>query len=263
MKKQYIAETIIKIKENYNDTKDIAILFRSLKGHSVQIQKELIKNEIQFNLFGAGNLFSSLLGQEFISVLDSYLTKDDRIRTLYENLEKIEEKYNCGILQEYLDKGYLQNLESFYNSKTKYNSCLGLIYDLFIQINFFERYKDDGSNIGLITSIVLSFDEFSDYYNPYLLYSYLIYLASSQKVDYNESESKSKINLMTIHQAKGLEFDIVFLCSQNERAKRITLIDRFLERIDTQRTIDEERRVFYVGTTRAKDILRITHSKEF
>jgi len=259
---KYIAESIKQIKENYGDNKEIAVLFRSLKGHSLQIQKELMKNNIGFNLFGAGNLFSSLLGQEFLSILDSYLSKEEKTRTLYDNIERLDEIYSYDLVQVYINKGYFDKLEAFYEKKTKYSSCLGLIYDLLDQIEFFDRYKEAGTNIGVITSIVMSFDEFNDYFNPYLLYSYLIYLASSQKVDFDESENKSKINLMTIHQAKGLEFDVVFLCSQVERSKNTTLIDKFLEQVDAKRTIDEERRIFYVGTTRAKDVLRITYSKK-
>ena len=60
---------------------------------------------------------------------------------------------------------------------------------------------------------------------------------------------------MTLHTAKGLEFDTVFLPGLEEN---------FLPHSRSQDTpdeLDEERRLFYVGVTRAKNVLRITSAK--
>ena len=62
------------------------------------------------------------------------------------------------------------------------------------------------------------------------------------------------IRLMTIHQAKGLEFDVVFLigCEHRILPHEKALADR------ADRGLDEERRLCYVGFTRARKILRVT-----
>ena len=66
---------------------------------------------------------------------------------------------------------------------------------------------------------------------------------------------KEGVNLMTMHAAKGLEFDTVFVIEANEGScpyKKAT----------TDEEIEEERRLFYVAMTRAKRKLVISYVKE-
>jgi len=60
--------------------------------------------------------------------------------------------------------------------------------------------------------------------------------------------SPDAVSLMTLHGAKGLEFPVVFLCGLNEG------LIPFKAR-DGMQDIDEEKRLFYVGVTRARDEL--------
>lgn len=62
-----------------------------------------------------------------------------------------------------------------------------------------------------------------------------------------------KVNLMTIHAAKGLEFSIVFLAGAEDG-----IIPHARALIDNPGNIEEERRLFYVAMTRAKELLFIT-----
>jgi DNA helicase-2/ATP-dependent DNA helicase PcrA len=64
--------------------------------------------------------------------------------------------------------------------------------------------------------------------------------------------SGGAVNLMTVHSAKGLEFPIVFIVAAEER---IFPHDRSMDDLDE---IEEERRLFFVGITRAKEELVIT-----
>jgi DNA helicase II / ATP-dependent DNA helicase PcrA len=84
-----------------------------------------------------------------------------------------------------------------------------------------------------------------------LLGAYLARLALEPREE-KENKDRNDVTLMTLHSAKGLEFPVVFL---------VGLEDGFLPH---QRTIDgaedlsEERRLFYVGLTRAKDLLYLS-----
>lgn len=66
---------------------------------------------------------------------------------------------------------------------------------------------------------------------------------------------KDRVNLMTIHNSKGLEFSIVFLVGLEE--------DLFphVNSKDRIESLEEERRLFYVGMTRAKEQLYLTYSQ--
>ncbi|MCK5579927.1 MAG: ATP-dependent helicase [Candidatus Omnitrophica bacterium] len=63
-----------------------------------------------------------------------------------------------------------------------------------------------------------------------------------------------KVTLMTLHAAKGLEFTVVFIvgCEQG-------FLPLDLEGMETD--VEEERRLFYVGMTRAKEQLHLSHAK--
>jgi superfamily I DNA/RNA helicase len=79
--------------------------------------------------------------------------------------------------------------------------------------------------------------------------AYLDYLNEHEFYD----PKAEKVSLMTMHTAKGLEFEIVILCGFEEG-----LIP--LARVGTD--IDEEKRLLYVALTRAKKSLFLTHTQE-
>lgn len=62
----------------------------------------------------------------------------------------------------------------------------------------------------------------------------------------NEEESQNKVVLMSVHSAKGLEFDAVFVVGMEEK-----LFPSFMS-LENPKDIDEERRLFYVAITRAR-----------
>ncbi len=90
------------------------------------------------------------------------------------------------------------------------------------------------------------------------LYAYLnrITLLSRDDLDDGEAD-KGKVNLMTIHASKGLEFPVVFIAGAEEG---IMPHLRAMEE-GGQEAIEEERRLFYVAVTRARDRLFISSCK--
>jgi DNA helicase-2/ATP-dependent DNA helicase PcrA len=76
-----------------------------------------------------------------------------------------------------------------------------------------------------------------------------------EEVDKDEQLSQRGIKLMTLHSAKGLEFNRVFLVGMEEG---LLPHRRALE--DADQTIPEERRLCYVGITRARDHLTLTRA---
>ena len=66
---------------------------------------------------------------------------------------------------------------------------------------------------------------------------------------------KEGVNLMTMHGAKGLEYEVVFVIESNEGVTPY-------KKAGTPEELEEERRLFYVAMTRAKKKLFITYVKE-
>jgi DNA helicase-2/ATP-dependent DNA helicase PcrA len=91
----------------------------------------------------------------------------------------------------------------------------------------------------------------------------LIFLRNQAEIDYVEDENRDAVQMLTIHRSKGLQFDVVYVISQNERNKPSpTLFDIFsvtAERVN--RDADEVQRVLYVAMTRARNHLTITGSR--
>ncbi|WP_368653084.1 DNA helicase PcrA [Ornithinibacillus sp. 4-3] len=83
----------------------------------------------------------------------------------------------------------------------------------------------------------------------------LALIADIDAVDEEDPDNQDKITLMTLHAAKGLEFPVVFLIGMEENVfphSRSLMDDEEME---------EERRLAYVGITRAERELYITHAK--
>ncbi|MCM1577446.1 MAG: UvrD-helicase domain-containing protein, partial [Ruminococcus sp.] len=69
------------------------------------------------------------------------------------------------------------------------------------------------------------------------------------------SAEEDAVNLMTVHSAKGLEFPVVFIVGMEDG------IFPGLRSMDNSESLEEERRLAYVGFTRAKEKLYITHAQ--
>ena len=70
------------------------------------------------------------------------------------------------------------------------------------------------------------------------------------------AQQAEKVSLMTLHAAKGLEFPVIFIAGCEDNLIPFRRVDK--EHADIQ----EERRLFYVGMTRAKDRLYLTRAKK-
>lgn len=89
------------------------------------------------------------------------------------------------------------------------------------------------------------------------LYAYLNRITLLSRDDMDDEDGKGKINMMTIHASKGLEFPVVFIAGAEEG---IIPHARSIE--EGEGNIEEERRLFYVAITRARDKLYISSCRK-
>ncbi|MDR2676506.1 MAG: UvrD-helicase domain-containing protein [Endomicrobium sp.] len=117
--------------------------------------------------------------------------------------------------------------------------------------NTFESQRKIENIKELISAIV----DFEKYSSSKLLADYLTHVALMNDTDFID-ESNGKVTLMTLHLAKGLEFNSVFICGLEEGLFPIK------ESILNPEALEEERRLMYVGMTRAKKYLYLCWSAE-
>jgi len=134
------------------------------------------------------------------------------------------------LITQILDKtGYVRNLETE-NTIEADNRIANLEEFLTVAIEFEEEFAENSLS-DFLESITLSSD-----------------------IDNMEDEI-DKVTLMTLHSSKGLEFPVVFLVGMEEG------IFPSYKSIGEQKELEEERRLCYVGITRAKDYIYLTYAE--
>ena len=112
---------------------------------------------------------------------------------------------------------------------------------------FFEN--DKSANNFVFKKLIDISNGFND------LKTFIQYLDLGSVIDTYQSDLEN-VALMTLHAAKGLEFPCVFITGCEEGLLPYSLID------NDKSNIEEERRLLYVGMTRAKRYLFITHANK-
>jgi len=250
-----IVESILDLKSSgaIKKLNEIAILFRTVKFQSMPLQKKLLAKNIPFVVYGAGDFFDRKFAIEFMAVIGFLLSNEqDSQDQLKAQLHEISPQ----LAADYSSRNYFQALISIKDLLQNYKSCIALFYDAFNSIDYFERHDYEEANLGILSQLIIDFDQNSKAFDIYGLWSYLCYTRREKRVDYIEPENSDAVQIMTIHKSKGLEFHTVFMPNQLDTNPRPSIIDKFREiaGIDVDR-VEDEIRLGYVGMTRAKRIL--------
>ena len=117
-----------------------------------------------------------------------------------------------------------------------------------------EEFKERRANVGEIMNMLHRAEGLEQSLDDFLIEQALY----TDVID--SSESKSKISLTTLHSAKGLEFPVVFIVS----VENGILPSLFPPSPCDERPggVEEERRLFYVGITRAKRLLLLSYTEQ-
>lgn len=237
----------------------IAILLRSTKNRAHVFSQELQKKNIPFKMIGIGDFFDLVFIQEFMEIL-SYIVNPstDALDVFSSNLVDI----NKSIQVYYFSEEVILNIIGIKDKWRSYRSSIAITYDILYAGNFFERYSQDGPSLGKLTQIVMSHDENIKGLDLFGLISYMSYLRREKLVDVESNNDQDAVQIMTLHKAKGLEFDAVFMPSQNEINPKSDLVQEFREITGiVGDNFADEIRLFYVGITRARNYLWISRSR--
>ncbi|MEM9152870.1 MAG: 3'-5' exonuclease, partial [Cyanobacteria bacterium P01_F01_bin.3] len=135
-----------------------------------------------------------------------------------------------------------------------------IVQEVFENTGYIEDLKTKGTeddlnrieNIQELYSAVVQFEEENE---DATLNTFLASAALASYSD-NDNDENNQVTLMTLHASKGLEFPVVFLVGLEQG-----LFPSFRS-LEDAAAIEEERRLCYVGITRAQDRLFISHARE-
>jgi len=175
----------------------------------------------------------------------------------YFNLIKNPDKLNVGVKQ----KKSLKDFHDFiclYKDRSIKEAGSIIIKDLLKDLKLKEYYENQRTTEGIerwenIEELISSISEFEDNNEDKSLVKYLEEVSLLTDVDKWNNTDES-ITMMTIHSAKGLEFDNVYVSGLEDG---LFPIIRQMESDD----IEEERRLFYVALTRAREKSILTYAK--
>ena len=276
--------------ERFIDTySDVAILLRSVASHGIHYIEELRKSGIPIATRGDKGLFNDPVVQSIRSALEFIAHPDDTIEAIsplayafqvdLTDLAKRALEYTDLSDQDFLsvgvDKASILRFRTWEQIRTKYRqrrfSCLlEIVLDVVSTFSMLDKNESINAcyNLGEFTQIVAVFDEIAQTKNLLELCGFLNMFAKSLADEAEAPDSFDAVDVMTVHQAKGLQYSVVFLpnlCENrfplSQKSKELMLD---LEDFDSARYVgrlDDERRLFYVASTRPADKLYLSYAK--
>ena len=285
----WVSSEIKKIlEENKND--DVAVFYRT-NSQSRLFEEELRKNNISYKVLGSVRFYDRKEIKDMISYLKFILNDNDMVS--FERVVNVPRRgigdSTIGKIKESMDK-FNENLSQILNKtdtienispriKNNLSEFYKLIQDLksiaiqgpsktieaiLNKTGYREDLIKEGTlesqmrleNIEELMNSAFNFENLNDLEidEPFtLMREYLESIALFADTD--ELEESDRVTLMTLHNAKGLEFPFVFMTGMEENL--------FPHERSTQggkKEIEEERRLCYVGVTRAEKKLYLTYS---
>ena len=285
----FVADMIAKISREQNRSyKDFAVLYRA-NAQSRSVEDALNRSQIPYNIYGGTKFYERKEIKDLIAYLRVIQNPQDDISIKriinvprrgigLRTIEKIEDRAN---LKQESIYSVLIDIETNSDISTKARNSISefvdnvigtlrtmrevypvskLIEKVIESIDYYgyidELYKGNKEeaeerkdNVKEFISVAMEFEQISEEKD---LETFLTGVALTSES--SEEEEINKISLMTIHTSKGLEFPVVFIVGMEDGLFPIARAVRSMN--DSE--IEEERRLCYVGITRAKEILYLT-----
>lgn len=282
----FVADMIAKISREQNRSyKDFAVLYRA-NAQSRSVEDALNRSQIPYNIYGGTKFYERKEIKDLIAYLRVIQNPQDDISIKriinvprrgigLRTIEKIEDRAN---LKQESIYSVLIDIETNSDISTKARNSISefvdnvigtlrtmrevypvskLIEKVIESIDYYgyidELYKGNKEeaeerkdNVKEFISVAMEFEQISEEKD---LETFLTGVALTSES--SEEEEIDKVSLMTIHTSKGLEFPVVFIVGMEDGLFPIARAVRSMN--DSE--IEEERRLCYVGITRAKEIL--------
>jgi DNA helicase-2/ATP-dependent DNA helicase PcrA len=279
---QFVAQRILELRDENVDLNEVAVLYRA-HYHALELQLELSRRGIPYQITSGIRFFEQAHIKDVISFLR--LVANPRDEIAFKRMAKLlpgignrsaDNLWNAwdkslneqGEITSWSERLLPMNVSA--KSKKHWTqlartldeiapggqpnppsemitSVMEAIYDDYAKVNFtnYELRKED---LNQLAAFSRQFKDLNEFLSQLALISNV-----DAEVAPNQTADREAVNLSTVHQAKGLEFHTVFV---------IWLTDGMFpssRSMEQRKDLEEERRLFYVAITRAKDELYLTY----
>jgi DNA helicase-2/ATP-dependent DNA helicase PcrA len=278
---------------------DVGVLVRA--NHLTRaIEEEFLKERIPYRVSGGMSFFERQEVRDLLAYLRLAANHDDDVSLLRiintprrgigrKALEKAVEtagRRGCSLfsaftalavdggleeraresVQEFLDL-VAEYRDRFLGRKAKLSQTLG---DLVEAIGYWPHLVSEHKNqetarwkygnVEALAGSLADYERDPDTTEP-SLFDWLSRVALASRDDLTEEDPSGKVNLMTIHAAKGLEFPVVFVAGVEKDIipHSRSLAEPEPDSYESPGSVEEERRLFYVAITRAQRRLYLSH----
>lgn len=260
------------VSEGYSYS-DFAVLYRT-NAQSRTVEEAFVRNNIPYNIIGSYYFYNRKEIKDLIAYLNLIYNTNDSVsleRVINtpkrgigtKTIDNIRKKANMNDISLFdaIDSGKELEfkkliLELIEDSKTM--NLSDLIEDVLVKTGLRREYELDKSiesdtkveNLNEFKSLAVNFEDNGIYDLSTFLENIMLV---SDKGQYAEDDNN--VNIMTLYSAKGLEFNIVFILGMEEG------IFPHSRSFESAKELEEERRLCYVGITRAKKKLYLLSAR--
>jgi DNA helicase-2/ATP-dependent DNA helicase PcrA len=240
---EWIADEIQKLEPRKRP--EIAILYRT-NAQSRAIEQALIRHDLPYQIFGGVKFYERREIKDALAALR--WASNDRDEVAKERLEKNLSKRKFAVFRE--------KMAAVADAKPiKPTDIIKVFLEIFDYFDYLEENfinaDERQENIAELINFASGFENLPDFLEKTSLLQATDDPADERGGGKGESTA-GKVNLMTVHLAKGLEFDHVFIAGAAEG------LLPHIRSIDNEQQLEEERRLMYVAMTRAKEKLRVS-----
>ena len=268
----FVARKIFEYHREYPNFSDFAVLYRT-NAQSYAFEKAFMNMRIPYKIIGGVRFYDRKEVKDVLAILRVLINERDKI-----SLERVFKNVLSGVGEASLTKIFsaldalddaeplknpdLSTVLSAAKAKNAFNKLINFIkatpltlapaeiVNKAIQIFDFESLLLDGTptgeerlaNLGVLVGNAAGYETLEDFLADATLMS-----------SADEASDNNSVTLMTMHAAKGLEFPVVFLVGMEDGLFPSA-------RADDEAALEEERRLAYVGMTRAMKKLFLTYA---
>ena len=268
----FVARQIMLLKREYDDFSDFAVLYRT-NAQSYSFEKAFMNYQIPYKIVGGVRFYDRKEVKDVLAILKLVVNQRDQV-----SLSRVVQNVLSGVGEASLNKIInamnaikgpnplvnpdIQDVLSASKARTGFLRLINYLKKVDLAQNpseivqktveyfDFKTLTDDGTpsaeermrNLEVLAGNAENYDTLEDFLADSALMS-----------SADETSGKNSVTLMTMHAAKGLEFPVVFLVGMEDGLFPSS-------RAEDESSLEEERRLAYVGMTRAMQKLFMTYA---